>query len=72
MLTSQWITASESGGCVEVRLAADGLGVEVRDTKDAGKGPVLTFTEGEWRDFTRGVRRDVFDHPRWVGAGAAG
>ncbi|GAA3144472.1 hypothetical protein GCM10010466_39480 [Planomonospora alba] len=70
MLTRQWVTASESGGCVEVRLADDDERVLVRDTKDRGRGPVLSFTRGEWGDFLRGVRSSrKFDHPAWGAAG---
>ncbi|WP_113705474.1 DUF397 domain-containing protein [Nonomuraea lactucae] len=59
-----WVTASESGGCVEVARAADG-GVRVRNSRDR-EGPVLVFTSAEWRDFVNGVRRRrVFDLPEW-------
>ena len=44
---------SGDGGCVEVAHADGWIGV--RDTKDNGAGPVLTFTEREWRAFTAGI-----------------
>ena len=50
---------SDSGGCVEVAYV-DGV-VGVRDTKDRGKGPILTFTEHEWNCFIRGVENREFD-----------
>lgn len=50
---------SDSGACVEVAYA-DGL-IGVRDTKDRGTGPVLTFTEKEWRAFVGGVAQGAFD-----------
>ncbi|MEV0236791.1 DUF397 domain-containing protein [Nonomuraea sp. NPDC050786] len=63
MLGRDWVTASESGGCVEVRRGEDG-GVRVRNSRDRG-GPVLDFTPGEWEDFVRGVNRRTFDLPEW-------
>ncbi len=47
--TARWRKASVSGdaGCVEIAHADGWIGV--RDTKDAGAGPVLAFTEHEWR-----------------------
>ena len=33
----------------------------VRDTKDHGTGPVLSFTRGEWTAFLKGVRLDEFE-----------
>lgn len=44
-----------SGGatnCVEV---ADGAKIAVRDTKDDGNGPVLTFTGPAWSTFLRAL-----------------
>jgi Domain of unknown function (DUF397) len=32
----------------------------VRDTKDNGRGPILRFTESEWRAFVLGVRDGEF------------
>lgn len=69
MLTENWVTASETGGCVEVARAADG-DVRVRNSRDR-EGPVLVFTPAEWRDFVNGVRRrQVFDLPEWDVSGA--
>ena len=51
-------TGSDSSGCVEVAYA-DGV-IGVRDTKDKGAGPILTFTEHEWDCFVSGVKRDEF------------
>jgi transcriptional regulator with XRE-family HTH domain len=48
-----------SGECVENRAMSDG-GRQVRDSKDRGRGPVLTFTKAEWEAFLDGVRRGEF------------
>jgi hypothetical protein len=58
-----WIKASasdQSGSCVEVRQLPDGSR-QVRDTKDHGAGPTLTFTQAEWDAFLDGARRGEFD-----------
>lgn len=47
--------------CVEVALATGVIGV--RDSKDRGAGPVLAFTEDEWRSFLAGAKRGEFDLP---------
>jgi hypothetical protein len=49
---------SASGNCVEV--AVDGHSVLLRDTKENGAGPVLTFTESEWRAFLLGMDAGEF------------
>jgi Domain of unknown function (DUF397) len=51
---AQWRKPGSSGdaGCVEVAYAHGWIGV--RDTKNAGAGPVLAFTEHEWRAFLDG------------------
>jgi hypothetical protein len=36
--------------------------VAVRDTKDAGSGPVLLFTRTEWEAFLDGAKKGEFDH----------
>jgi hypothetical protein len=59
-----WRKASKSGSqgqCVEVASLPDG-GVKVRDSKDAGNGPVLTFTRAEWSAFLDGARKGEFDN----------
>jgi hypothetical protein len=59
----QWIKASasdQSGSCVEVRALTDGTR-QVRDTKDHGQGPVLTFTAAEWIAFLDGAKAGEFD-----------
>ncbi|GAA1242800.1 hypothetical protein GCM10009609_02800 [Pseudonocardia aurantiaca] len=48
----RWVKARRSdnaSGCVEVRV--DGGVYRVRDTKDLGRGPVLSLTKEEWRAF---------------------
>lgn len=57
---------SDSGACVEVASSAGWIGV--RDTKAAGRGPVLEFTEAEWRAFVAGVQDGQFDYDRLLGA----
>jgi hypothetical protein len=53
--------SNENGGaCVEVADLADG-GRAVRDSKDHGRGPVLRFTEAEWRAFVLGVKDGELD-----------
>jgi hypothetical protein len=49
---------SDSGGCVEVAYVNGVIGV--RDTKAAGAGPILTFTEREWTAFLGGVAAGEF------------
>jgi hypothetical protein len=51
-------SASDAGDCVEVAYV-DGT-IAVRDTKDCGNGPVLTFNEQEWTAFLAGVRSGEF------------
>jgi Domain of unknown function (DUF397) len=58
-----WIKASASGGngnCVEMRQ--HGEDVEVRDSKDAGNGPILRFTPTEWSAWLDGAKNGEFDH----------
>ena len=57
-----WRKSSFSGGegnCVEV--AMHDSGISVRDTKDNGSGPELTFTPAEWQAFLNAVRAGEFD-----------
>ena len=58
---AQWrkSTGSDTGACVEVAHASGVIGV--RDTKAAGQGPILEFTEREWRAFIEGANRHEFD-----------
>ena len=47
-----------NGNCVEVAgLRHDHIGV--RDTKDAGWGPVLVFDGVAWRSFIDGVKKGI-------------
>ena len=60
---SDWIKArasADQGSCVEVRELPDGSR-QVRDTKDRGQGPILTFTRAEWLAFLDGARKGEFD-----------
>jgi len=57
-----WHSAKASkanGNCVEVMETEEGF--LVRDTKDGGKGPVLSFTHAEWGAFLAGVNEGEFD-----------
>ncbi|MFF6951808.1 DUF397 domain-containing protein [Streptomyces iakyrus] len=57
-----WRKSSFSNGqaeCVEMAVLADGTRA-VRDSKDKS-GPVLRFTEGEWRAFILGARGGEFE-----------
>jgi hypothetical protein len=58
---ARWRKPSGSGdaGCVEVAYARGWIGV--RDTKNAGSGSVLAFTEYEWRAFLDGVGAGEFE-----------
>ncbi|MBR7824941.1 DUF397 domain-containing protein [Actinospica sp. MGRD01-02] len=63
MIKNQWHKAEASNGasnCVEV-METDHGGFLVRDTKDKGTGPVLSFTRGEWAAFLKGVKLDEFE-----------
>jgi hypothetical protein len=62
MRINEWHKAAASNGgtnCVEVMETADGF--RVRDTKDDGGGPVLSFTHAEWAAFLDGVNNGEFD-----------
>ena len=52
-----WVKSSYSsqGNCVQV--ADHGSRVLVRDTKQAGTGPVLWFSPDAWRRFVSQVKR---------------
>lgn len=62
--TGVWTKAKASGdnggSCVEVMRRSDNS-VLVRDTKDHGKGPVLSFTRDEWLAFLNGASNGEFD-----------
>jgi hypothetical protein len=52
--------SNPSGNCVEAgdfrTSSHGGARVRVRDTKDAGTGPVLSFTPAAWAAFTGGLK----------------
>ena len=52
-------STGSGGECVEVAEVPGG-GRLVRDTKDHGRGPVLRFSEGEWRSFLEAVKDGQF------------
>jgi hypothetical protein len=59
---ARWFKSSRSNngqGCVEVAFNLDG--VYVRDTKDRGDGPILHFTDKQWRAFAAGMKAGQFD-----------
>ena len=65
LIGASWRKCSRSNAqanCVEVAFCRDG-DVAVRDTKDAGQGPVMFFTPGEWDAFVAGVELGEFRRP---------
>ena len=52
--------SSGNGQCFEVAVQHDGSRL-VRDSKDRGTGPVLSFSAGEWQAFVDGVKAGEFD-----------
>lgn len=52
--------SNPSGNCVEVS-DTDSEVIRVRDTKDKGTGPILSFTPAEWIAFIEGVKAGEFD-----------
>ncbi|WP_107661201.1 DUF397 domain-containing protein [Nocardia suismassiliense] len=64
-IPNDWRTSSKSNGqgnCVEVGFLDNG-NVVVRDTKDLGIGPTLTFTPAEWDAFLDGALQGEFNRP---------
>jgi hypothetical protein len=62
-LDEKWRKSSRSAGaegCVEVSQPGVDC-IQVRDTKDNGTGPVLTFNRQEWRAFLAGTADGEFD-----------
>jgi hypothetical protein len=66
---ARWRKSSYSNGtggsCVEITTLTShfrdtGDGVAVRDSKDPD-GPVLSFTESAWREFTVGIKAGELD-----------
>jgi len=57
-----WFTSSYTGGnntqCVEVAFVPGWVGV--RDTKQHGRGPILTFAHAEWAAFLADVHHGEF------------
>ncbi|MQA25465.1 MAG: DUF397 domain-containing protein [Micromonosporaceae bacterium] len=62
--TTPWVKARKSAGnggdCVELRR--NGELIELRDSKDAGRGPILRFRPEELDAFLDGARNGEFDH----------
>jgi hypothetical protein len=59
--TVLWHKSSYSacnGNCVEVAELRPGL-IGVRDTKDAGRGPVLEFGAAAWQSFLYSVKGET-------------
>lgn len=63
MTTTPWRKALASGGnggsCMEVR--GQDKNIQIRDTKDGGRGPILTFTPAEFAAWVDGCRNGEFD-----------
>ena len=59
-----WLKSTFSNGnggaCVEVARNLPGI-VAVRDSKDHGTGPTLSFVKDEWSAFVAGVKAGAFD-----------
>ena len=57
-----WIKAAASadtGNCIEMRPHTGA--VQVRDTKDAGEGPILGFTPSAFASWIGAAKRGEFD-----------
>ena len=48
------------GNCVEVACNLPGIAA-VRDSKNYGTGPILSFVKDEWSAFVAGVKAGAFD-----------
>lgn len=62
MSTTDWIKATAStnnGDCVEMRRHAGA--VEIRDTKDAGAGPILRSVPAGFATWLAGAKQGEFD-----------
>lgn len=55
-----WRTALSCNGGNCVRVAASGQAVFIGDSKRPD-GPILSYTEDEWREFLLGVKNGDFD-----------
>jgi hypothetical protein len=63
MQRNTWTKSSRSGNngaCVEVMNTGDA--VRIRDTKDNGNGPVLSFTAQEWTAFIAAAKNGEFEN----------
>jgi hypothetical protein len=60
-----WFKATGSGeaGCVEVAVTPTAIGV--RDTKDKGNGPILSFDRQAWTSFVQDLHDGEFV-PEWL------
>ncbi|MBV9856096.1 MAG: DUF397 domain-containing protein [Streptosporangiaceae bacterium] len=48
-------SSGNGGNCVET--ASDGRKIAVRDTKNDGNGPVLSFSPDAWTAFTNALKK---------------
>lgn len=55
-----WHTAFGCNGGTCIRIAAKGSMVLIGDSKNP-KGPILSYTHAEWRDFLAGAKNGDFD-----------
>ena len=53
---ASWRKSSRCNGGECVEVGQGGAVVAVRDTKNAGTGPVLTFTADSWQRFTASLK----------------
>lgn len=61
-LDNTWRKSARSGGqgaCVEVRYLD--TRIQVRDSKELGSGPILSFSRRDWATFTDGLQQGEFD-----------